>query len=130
MSKSDVFKLPPGMELIELSDGLRFKGTADQIETLASEIRKISNLKEGESLSMGKYVFIVSETIHEPEQTNIIQLPKDAWKIMASKFNEVAYDWEESPFDFNSCGYIRPRISFDLGVELVGEANYDRPLYL
>jgi hypothetical protein len=45
---------------------------------------------------------------------------------MASKFIEVATGWEESPLDFNDCGYLNPRLDTGLGVELVGEPKKDR----
>jgi len=47
---------------------------------------------------------------------------------MASKFIEVATGWEESPLDFNDCGYLYPRLDTDLGVELVGEPKKDRSI--
>ena len=57
-----------------------------------------------------------------------IAMPADAWNIMASKFIEVAIGWEESPLDFNDCGYLYPRLDTDLGVELVGEPKKDRSI--
>jgi hypothetical protein len=59
--------------------------------------------------------------MNQPSQDeHRIALPADAWNIMASKFMEVAYGLEDSPFDFNDCGYLTPRLKRDLGIEMIG----------
>ena len=115
------FKLPRGIEVIELQEGLTFRGTAEQIDQLANEIRLLSTLKNNEKVKFGQYRFIISDFVPTNPDKGTIQLPNHAWNIMASKFSEVANSWEDSPFNFNDCGYINPKLDFDLGVELVGE---------
>ncbi|MDO1451984.1 hypothetical protein Q0590_37290 [Rhodocytophaga aerolata] len=115
--------LPNGIEINEFEDKFRFRGTADQIQQLSVELRKIKNLSNGEKCRLGKLTLIVSDEVPDFNAKSTIQLPKHAWNIMASKFSEVAYNWEESPFDFNTCGYLQPRLEIDLGVELIGEPN-------
>ena len=123
MFGSKSFKLPEGIEVIELQDGLTFRGTAEQINQLANEIRQLSNLKNNEKVKFGQYLFIISDLVPTTANKGTVQLPNHAWNIMASKFSEVANSWEESPFNFNDCGYINPKLEFDLGVELVGQPN-------
>lgn len=123
MFGSKSFKLPAGIEVIELQDRLRFKGTANQIDLLAHEIRQLSTLKNNWKVKLGDYTFITSDLMPIFPKSGTIQLPYRAWNVMASKFSEVANNWENSPFDFNDCGYITPKLDFDIGVELVGEPN-------
>jgi hypothetical protein len=115
--------LPKGLVLDELNDKFRFRGTADQIQELSTELRKIQNLRNGQKCHLDKLTIIVSDEVPAFADKFTIQLPKKAWNIMASKFSEVAYNWEESPFDFNDCGYLSPKLGIDLGVELIGEPN-------
>ncbi len=117
------FNLPDGMDLIELDNKLRFKGTADQIDRLSSEILKIAELKKNQKYKLGKFIFSVSDTIPTDFDLHHVRILADAWKIMSLKFREVANSWESSPFDFNDCGYLDPKLEFNLGVELVGEPN-------
>ena len=123
MFGSKSFKLPKGIEVIELQDRLRFKGTAHQIDQLANEIRQLSTLKNDQKVKLADYSFITSDLVPTLSKSGTIQLPNHAWNIMASKFSEVANNWEDSPFYFNDCGYINPKLDFDIGVELVGEPN-------
>ena len=109
--------------MIELRDRLTFRGTAEQIDQLANEIRQLSNLKNNEKVIFGQYRFIISDLVPTTPNKGTVQLPNHAWNIMASKFSEVANSWEESPFNFNDCEYINPKLEFDLGVELVGQPN-------
>lgn len=121
MFGSKTFQLPKGIEVIEHHDGLTFKGTAEQIDQLANKIRHLSTLKNNDKIKFGKYCFIISDFVPTTPKRGTVQLPSHAWNIMASKFSEVANSWEDSPFNFNDCGYINPRLNFDIGVELVGE---------
>lgn len=50
---------------------------------------------------------------------NYIEMPQQAWGILASKFQDVVEGFEENPFDFNDCGYLYPKLSFDIGIEIV-----------
>ena len=50
----------------------------------------------------------------------LVALPPFAWNIAASKFAEVATGWEETPFDFSSCGCLWPPPKPDIGVERIG----------
>jgi hypothetical protein len=50
-------------------------------------------------------------------------LPGEAGNCLASKFTEVTYGSEESPFDFGDCGYLYPSPYADPGVEPVGEPD-------
>jgi hypothetical protein len=118
-----ILNLPKGIELYELEDKFRFKGTADQIQALSIELRKIKNLSNGETCQLDRLTFVVSDEVPYLVDKSTIQLPKQAWGIMASKFSEVANSWEESPFDFNDCAYLSPRLQVDLGVELIGKPN-------
>ena len=123
MFGSKSFKLPKDIEVIEFQDRLRFKGTANQIDQLALEIQQLSTLKNDQKVKLGDYSFVISDIVPILPKRGIIQLPNHAWNIMASKFSEVANNWEDSPFDFNDCGYINPKLDFDIGVELIGEPN-------
>ncbi len=115
--------LPKGIELNEFEGKFRFKGTADQIQELSIELKKIQSLRNGEKCHLGKLTLIVSDKIPDFISKSTIQLPKQAWTVMASKFSEVAHNWEKSPFDFNDCGYLSQRLAIDLGIELIGEPN-------
>ena len=123
MFGSKTFNLPKGIEVVEHQDGLIFKGSAEQIDQLADEIRQLSTLKNNEKVKFGQYRFIISDFIPATQNKGTVQLPNHAWNIMASKFSEVANSWEDSPFNFNDCGYINPKLEFDIGVELVGQPN-------
>ena len=115
--------LPRGLVLDELEDKFRFRGTADQIQELSIELRRIQNLRNGQKCHLDKLTLIVSDEVPAFADNFTIQLPKEAWNILASKFSEVAFSWEESPFDFNDCGYLSPVLGIDLGVELIGAPN-------
>ncbi len=115
--------LPKGLVLDELEDKFRFRGTADQIQELSKELRRMQNLSHGQKCRLEKLTFIISDEVPAFADKFTIQLPKQAWNIMASKFSEVANSWEESPFDFNDCGYLSPKLEIDLGVELIVEPN-------
>lgn len=123
MFGSKSFKLPKDIEVIELHDRLMFKGAANQIDQLAFEIQQLSTLKNDQKVILGDYSFVISDIAPTLPKRGIIQLPNHAWNIMASKFSKVANNWEDSPFDFNDCGYIKPKLDFDIGVEPIGEPN-------
>lgn len=109
-------KVPTTIEVIHMSDKVRFRGNREDISNFAKQFYQLKELKNGQLCKMDKYVLKVSEYKTEDSyKKNWIELPGDAWAIMGSKFREVP-DYESSPFDFNNCGYIK--IPFDIGVEV------------
>ena len=115
--------IPDGMEIIKSENGIRLKGTAQQIIDISEQIRPIKNLPPGGFALLDEYELVVSNQISRINKR--ISLPADAWNIMASKFIEVAIDFEQSPFDFSDCGYLYPKPAFDIGVELIGKPFED-----
>jgi hypothetical protein len=98
--------------------GWRFRGTAEEILAVAGALRKMKDLPEGSRIRHGRLEYIVSEQIPENPPKCDIYMPGHAWAAAASKFAEVALGWEESPFDFNTCGYLPQKLKWDLGVEV------------
>lgn len=127
MALFDVFKrnkialqltLPKGLKIDRLDDRIKFTGTAYEISKLAGEIRKISHLNDGQLAKVGNYIFKVSDYMTEDRfKTNWVELPKQGWNVMASKFLEVTDRYEENPFNFNSCGFT-DKITLDIEVEV------------
>jgi hypothetical protein len=119
-------EIPSGANLMRHDGGLRIRGTAAQIIEVSNQIRKLRELPIGGFAQLDDFELTVAD---RPSSFNKrIAMPADAWNIMASKFIEVATGWEESPLDFNDCGYLYPRLDTDLGVELVGEPKKDRSI--
>ena len=115
MSKKKMrIEIPSGANLIRHDGGLRIRGTAAQIIEVSNQIRKLRELPIGCFAQLDVFELTVAD---RPSSFNKrIAMPADAWNIMASKFIEVATGWEESPLDFNDCGYLYPRLDTDLGV--------------
>ncbi|QIL74611.1 hypothetical protein [Hymenobacter sp. HDW8] len=118
-----VLELPKGIQIIELPHAMRFKGDAASIERLESELRIIQHSSFEQKYTLGSITLIVSDELPYALRKGTYQMPRDAWNVLASKFMEVAMSLEDSPFDFNDCGYLYPPLEFDLGVELVVKPN-------
>jgi len=110
--------IPSTIEIVVMPDKVRFKGNKDSILSFAENIREVSKLKDGQICKLGNFTLKVSDYITDDQKKpDWIELPNHAWNIMASKFNEVVYGYEDyNPFDFNDCGYIN--IPFDIGIEI------------
>jgi hypothetical protein len=89
----------------------------------ASDLRAVSKLPLGDSAILKGWLFIVSNS--SSAQSRVIAMPQRAWSVCASKFTEVATGREQSPFDFNDCGYLMPQLQQDIGVELIGAPMLD-----
>jgi hypothetical protein len=113
--------LPKEVVIISDPSRIRFQGGAEQILVLSKELEKISFLNDGDYAELKPFKFYVSSVVVHDYNANNFYLPMDAWRIMAAKFREVASSWEDSPFDFNDCGYISPKLERDIGVELIGD---------
>lgn len=126
----DIFKLsngqnfqleiivPINIEINIMPDKVRFVGTKDQIADFALQFNRLKELKEGQLCKLDRFTLKVSEYItSDQNKLNWIELPNHAWGIMASKFYEVANEYEDNPFNFNDCGYT-DKIPFDVGVEV------------
>ncbi|RYD97671.1 MAG: hypothetical protein EOP54_10185 [Sphingobacteriales bacterium] len=111
-------KVPTSIEIVHMKDKVRFRGTKDAIIKFAREFYTLRALNDGQLCKLDKYTLKVSDYITpDRKKENWIELPNHAWGIMASKFIEVPYEYEDNPFDFNDCGYT-DRNPFDIGVEV------------
>ena len=111
-------KVPPSIEIVHMENKVRFRGTKEDISKFAQEFHRLEKLKDGQICKLDKYTLKVSEYITlESNRVNWIELPAKAWLIMGCKFNEVPYEYEDNPLDFNDCGFIN-KIPFDIGVEV------------
>lgn len=111
-------KVPASIEIVHMADKVRFRGTKDDISKFAKEFYKLKELKDGQICKLDKYILKVSEYLTTDRvKENLVELPNHAWGIMGSKFNEVTYEYEDNPFDFNECGYT-DKNPFDIGVEV------------
>ena len=111
-------KVPASIEIVPMVDKVRFRGTKEDLSKFSKEFYKLNKLKEGQLCKLDKYILKVSEYItNDREKENWIELPNLAWGVMGSKFNEVANEYEDNPFDFNDCGYTEKN-PFDIGVEV------------
>ena len=112
--------LPKGMSSRIADDKIRFIGTTNSLTYLAHEIRKLNLLENGDLIKLDKVDLRVSDEITNFNyDKKMIEMPRQAWNIFASKILEVVDGYEDSPFDFNDCGYLSPRQDFDIGVELI-----------
>tara|TARA_R110002072_G_scaffold283857_1_gene447527 strand:- start:2340 stop:2786 length:447 start_codon:yes stop_codon:yes gene_type:complete len=112
-------QVPKGIEIVNLDDKVRFRGTKEEISKFAKEFYLIKELNNGQLCKLDKYTLKVSDYITpDREKENWIELPNHAWGIMGRKFNEVSNEYEDNPFDFNDCDYI-DKNPFDIGVEVL-----------
>lgn len=112
-------KVPKGVEIVHLDNKVRFRGTKEDISKFAKEFFRMKELKDEQLCKLDKYTLKVSDYITlDRHKENWIELPNHAWGIMGSKFNEVPYEYEDNPFDFNDCCYVA-KIPFDIGVEVL-----------
>jgi hypothetical protein len=112
-------QIPKGVEIVYLENKVRFRGNKDEISRFAKEFYRMKELNDGQLCKLDRYTLKVSDYITpDREKENWIELPNHAWGIMGSKFNEVLYEYEDNPFDFNDCGYTE-RNPFDIGVEVL-----------
>lgn len=110
--------VPTSIEIIHMEDKVRFRGTKEDISKFAKEFYRLKELDAGQLCKLGKYTLKISDYLTpDREKKNWIELPNLAWGIMGSKFNEVTYEDEDNPFDFNDCGYTNKN-PFDIGVEV------------
>lgn len=111
-------KVPTSIEIVHLDNKVRFRGTKEDISKFAKEFYRLKGLSNGQLCKLDKYTLKVSDYITEDrKKENWIELPNHAWGIMGSKFNEVPYEYEDNPFDFNNCAYT-DKNPFDIGVEV------------
>lgn len=112
--------LPKGMMSHIEDDKVRFIGTTNNLTELAKELRRLSEFENGDLIKLDRFDLKVSEekTTYIGDKKTI-EMPTQAWNIFASKIIEVVNGYEESPFFFNDCGYLYPRLDFDIGVELI-----------
>lgn len=111
-------KVPTSIEIVHMDDKVRLRGTKDDISKFAKEFYRLKELSDGQLCKLDKYTLKVSDYITpDREKENWIELPNHAWGIIGSKFNEVPYEYEDNPFDFNDCGYT-DKYPFDIGVEV------------
>lgn len=112
-------KVSASIEIVHMDDKVRFLGTKEDISKFAKEFYKLKKLNDGQLCKLDKYTLKVSDYITpDREKENWIELPNHAWGIMGSKFNEVANEYEDNPFDFNDCGYT-DKNPYDIGVEVI-----------
>ena len=112
-------KVPTNIEIVHMDDKVRFRGTKEDISKFGKEFYRLKELSDGQLCKLDKYTLKVSDYITpDREKENWIELPNHAWGIMGSKFNEVPYEYEDNPFDFNDCGYT-DKNPFDIGVEVI-----------
>ena len=98
--------VPTTIEIVHMDDKVRFRGTKEDISKFSKEFYRLKELNDGQLCKLDKYTLKVSDYITpDREKENWIELPNHAWGIMGSKFNEVPYEYEDNPFDFNDCGY-------------------------
>lgn len=112
-------QIPEGVEIVHLGNKVRFRGNKEKISKFAKEFYRMKELNDGQLCKLDKYTLKISDYITpDREKENWIELPNHAWGIMGSKFNEVPYEYEDNPFDFNDCGYT-DKNPFDIGVEVL-----------
>ncbi|WP_439185900.1 hypothetical protein [Carboxylicivirga taeanensis] len=112
--------LPKGMSSRIDDNKIRFIGTSNNLIELAHEIRKLNLMENGDFIKLDKVDLRVSDEITNfINDKKLIEMPRQALNIFASKILEVVDGYEDSPFDFNDCGYLSPRLDFDIGVELI-----------
>lgn len=101
------------------TDKVLFIGNSKNLIELAKSIRGISQFSVGDVVCLDNIILRVSDEItHFMHEKNTIEMPNHAWSIFASKILEVVDGIEDSPFYFNNCGYLYPRLTFDIGIEL------------
>jgi hypothetical protein len=112
-------ELPVGVTSKLYPDKIRFIGDKDSISVFAERIRNLKDLKTGALVKLGEIKVGVSEEItYRFFEKNFVEMPGHAWNIFASKIQDVVEGFEENPFDFNDCGYLYPKLQFDIGVEI------------
>ena len=124
-----VIKVPPDIEVVHMENKVRFRGTRDSISKFSEEFYGLGPLRDGLLCKLDKYTLKVSDLVTtDRHKKNWIELPRHAWTVLGSKFNEVSSGYEDNPFDFNDCGYT-DKIPFDIGIE-VTDLKKSTPAYL
>jgi hypothetical protein len=117
-------EVPRNLEIVSMEHKVLFRGSSADIAAFAQAFFQFKSLKDGALCKLDRYTLKVSDNITEDGMLpNWIELPGHAWVIMGSKFQEVAFGHEQSPFDFNDSGSTDP-IPFDIGVEVVDWRRY------
>jgi hypothetical protein len=111
--------LPEAVTLVEFPNKIRFKGKQNVLSDFVEEFRRISKLSNGQLCKFDEYTFKVSDLITDDSlKQNWIEMPNHAWNIMTSKFHDVLNEYDDNPLDFNDCGYLNPKLPFDIGIEV------------
>jgi hypothetical protein len=118
-----ILNLPASVEIVQGPRGPRFRGPALALRELAASLRTLRDAPVGSICTVDSVELYVTNDPKDPNNSGRIALPNDAWNILASKFTEVTWGYEKSPFYFGDCGYLYPRPDPDLGVELVGKPD-------
>jgi hypothetical protein len=118
-------KLPMFVEIVQGPWGPRFRGPAFALKELIEPLRSLQHAPIGMIFCIESIELYVSYSPDDPQNKGRVALPPDAWNILACKFNEVVYGYEETPFDFGDCGYLSMP-ALDLGIELVGKPGINK----
>ncbi len=111
-------KVPNAITIVYFPDKVRFIGEAQDIALFAEKFRQLSKFNDGDLCKLDKLTLKVSNYITlDIHKEHWIELPPDAWNILASKFLDVVDGYEDNPFDFNDCGYT-DKLLFDIGIEV------------
>ena len=110
-------KIPKGIEIDYFEDRACIKGTKASLFSFIETLRSISKLKSGTGIKLGELILKVSKApTFFGMRSKSIEMPSDAWNILASKFYDVWEGFDENPFYFNDCGYLYPKNEYDLGI--------------
>ena len=111
--------VPSSIKISHLKNKVVFQGNKNDIDKFVQEFYKLEKLENGQKCKLEKYTLKLSEYLTEDRnKKNWIELPKEAWLVMGSKFREVADGEEDNPFDFNDCVFI-DKNPFDIGIEVI-----------
>ena len=114
------FELPDGVWPVESAQGVRLRGYEHSVAEAAEGLRLLKDGAEGYSVRLGAWSLHVSEYVPELRRERVVTMPGHAWNIAASVLRDAANGkYQQNPFDFGEVGYLRPRPSPDIGVEVL-----------
>jgi hypothetical protein len=113
-------ELPGGVWPVESTLGVRLRGYEHAVVEAAERLRLLKDRAEGFSVRLGGWSLHVSEYVPEVKRPRVVTMPGHAWNIAASVLRDAACgEYRQNPFDFGDVGYLRPRPSPDIGVEVL-----------
>jgi hypothetical protein len=118
---AETFCVPHGVEIVEDTRGIRFRGSARDLLRLTEELRKLWRSPNGSTVRAGAWILRVGDA-HMSSLPREITMQWRAWGMLASTFAECLNYPERKVVYFSDFGYSLPIDPYaaDVGIEVMG----------